>query len=96
VLGLERRGWRRGTPLDGGVQCWLARPVGDGRNAVIGLEPGIAAGDPNILGPQKIHEVRIVSGPVQDYYYQQDGRPFSELDPATISEILRDVHSLTS
>ncbi|NUW42548.1 DUF4132 domain-containing protein [Nonomuraea rhodomycinica] len=44
VLGLERRGWRRGTPQDAGLQFWIERDVPDGRTVTVGLEPGIAVG----------------------------------------------------
>ncbi|WP_214105043.1 WGR and DUF4132 domain-containing protein [Acrocarpospora catenulata] len=44
VVGLERRGWRRGAPQDAGWQGWIERDVPDGRTITIGLDPGIAVG----------------------------------------------------
>ncbi|RVX43858.1 WGR domain-containing protein [Nonomuraea polychroma] len=44
VIGLERRGWRRGVPQDAGWQGWIERDVPDGRTVTIGLDPGIAIG----------------------------------------------------
>ncbi len=44
VIGLERRGWRRGEPQDAGIQCWIERDVPDGRTITIALNPGIAIG----------------------------------------------------
>ncbi|GIH23298.1 hypothetical protein Aph01nite_16080 [Acrocarpospora phusangensis] len=44
VVGLERRGWRRGSPQDAGIQCWIERDVPDGRTITIGIIPGIAVG----------------------------------------------------
>ncbi|MFB4270510.1 DUF4132 domain-containing protein [Nonomuraea sp. GTA35] len=44
VIGLERRGWRRGDPQDAGIQGWIERDVPGGRVVTIGLEPGIAIG----------------------------------------------------
>ncbi|MEV6984166.1 DUF4132 domain-containing protein [Sphaerisporangium sp. NPDC051017] len=44
VIGLERRGWRRGEPQDAGWQSWIERDVPDGRTITIGLNPGIAIG----------------------------------------------------
>ncbi|WP_432930680.1 WGR and DUF4132 domain-containing protein [Microbispora sp. CA-135349] len=44
VIGLERRGWRRGAPQDAGIQGWIERDLPDGRTMTIGLDPGIAIG----------------------------------------------------
>ncbi|SDK81161.1 WGR domain-containing protein, predicted DNA-binding domain in MolR [Nonomuraea maritima] len=44
VIGLERRGWRRGAPQDAGWQCWIERDVPGGRTITIHLDPGIVVG----------------------------------------------------
>ncbi|NJP97645.1 DUF4132 domain-containing protein [Nonomuraea sp. FMUSA5-5] len=44
VIGLERRGWRRGAPQDAGIQYWIERDVPGGRTVTIGFEPGFAIG----------------------------------------------------
>lgn len=44
VIGLERRGWRRGAPQDAGIQLWIERDVPGGGMVTIGLMPGIAIG----------------------------------------------------
>ncbi|MEV0829015.1 DUF4132 domain-containing protein [Nonomuraea rubra] len=44
VVGLERRGWRRGAPQDAGIQGWIERDVPGGRTLTISLDPGIAIG----------------------------------------------------
>ncbi|MFC4119984.1 DUF4132 domain-containing protein [Nonomuraea zeae] len=44
VIGLERRGWRRGSPQDAGWQGWIERDVPGGRTVTVGLDPGISVG----------------------------------------------------
>lgn len=44
VIGLERRGWRRGDPQDAGWQGWIERDVPGGGTVTVGLNPGIAIG----------------------------------------------------
>ncbi|MFI6992612.1 DUF4132 domain-containing protein [Nonomuraea wenchangensis] len=44
VLGLERRGWRRGDPQDAGWQGWIERDVPGGGTVSVGLDPGVAIG----------------------------------------------------
>ncbi|GAA1757614.1 DUF4132 domain-containing protein [Nonomuraea bangladeshensis] len=44
VLGLERRGWRRGHPQDAGWQGWIERDVPGGRTVTVSLDPGVAIG----------------------------------------------------
>ncbi|TYB69168.1 DUF4132 domain-containing protein [Nonomuraea sp. PA05] len=44
VIGLERRGWRRGEPQDAGIQGWIERDLPDGRIFTVHLDPGIAIG----------------------------------------------------
>jgi len=60
VLSLERRGWRRGSPQDAGIQCWIWRSLPDGRAITAGLNPGIAVGYVNELGEvQRFEEIYI-------------------------------------
>ncbi|MFI0424106.1 WGR and DUF4132 domain-containing protein [Spongiactinospora sp. 9N601] len=80
VIGLERRGWRRGAPQDAGIQCWLERDVPGGGSITIGLNPGIAVGDIEFWGEQSL--VGVPTGT-------------DDLDPITLSEILRDLREIT-
>lgn len=53
TLGLTRHGWERGGTYDGGVETDMSYPYGAG-SVTIGLEPGIASGDPEALGELQI------------------------------------------
>ncbi|WP_192781318.1 DUF4132 domain-containing protein [Nonomuraea africana] len=79
VLGLERRGWRRGDPQDAGWQGWIERDVPGGKTVTIGLDPGVAIGYIDVEPEQTL----VVS--------KQD---FDGLDPITASEIMRDLQEL--
>lgn len=59
VIGLERRGWRRGTPQDAGWQGWIERDVPGGRTITIGLDPGIVIGDPDFADEQTLVELGL-------------------------------------
>ncbi|NUW36005.1 DUF4132 domain-containing protein [Nonomuraea sp. SMC257] len=54
VLGLERRGWRRGAPQDAGWQGWIERDVPGGRTVSVGLDPGLAIGYPDFADEQTL------------------------------------------
>ncbi|MEU0567192.1 DUF4132 domain-containing protein [Nonomuraea sp. NPDC005983] len=59
VIGLERRGWRRGAPQDAGWQGWIERDVPDGRTITIGLNPGIAIGYRDFADEQTLEGVAL-------------------------------------
>ncbi|KUL41462.1 DUF4132 domain-containing protein [Actinoplanes awajinensis] len=84
VLGLERRGWRRASPMDGGVQSEIEVPVGDGRIFSLTLSPGIAVGAVDLFPEQTLGSGSL------------GGAVLGRLDPVTTSEILRDLTSLTA
>jgi hypothetical protein len=97
VLGLTSRGWRRGEPQDAGVECWISRRLPEGRNIVIELDPGIAAGIPDELGDQTLETVGVADRP--DQFWIGGPAPtgtFADLDPVTASEVLADLSALTS
>ncbi|MFC4062850.1 WGR and DUF4132 domain-containing protein [Planomonospora corallina] len=79
VLGLERRGWRRGDPQDAGWQGWIERDLPGGRIFTVGLEPGVAVGYVETESEQTLHVSR---------------GDFDGLDPVTASEIMRDLREL--
>ncbi|WP_246636949.1 DUF4132 domain-containing protein [Actinoplanes hulinensis] len=96
LLGLERRGWRRGAPQDGGVQGWFQRDVPDNRHLVLAISPGIAVGAVDVLGDQTVTAVFLA--PASGYHWRrgdQDDR-LSELDPITAAEALRDLTEVLS
>jgi hypothetical protein len=59
VIGLERRGWRRGAPQDAGLQFWLERDVPGGGMITIGLDPGIAIGHLDFADEQTLEGVAL-------------------------------------
>nr|WP_062331658.1 DUF4132 domain-containing protein [Herbidospora sakaeratensis] len=79
VLGLERRGWRRGAPQDAGWQGWIERDLPGGATLTIGLDPGVPIGYVEMEEEQTL----MVSP-----------EHFTGLDPVTASEIMRDLQEL--
>ncbi|MEV7230104.1 DUF4132 domain-containing protein [Polymorphospora sp. NPDC051019] len=97
VLALERRGWSRGEPMDGGVQCWMERPLPGNRTLVVDLDPGIIVGLVTEWKEQKLSEVWINNAPRGDFgRWRAKGLPFGVLDPVTASEVLRELAELTA
>ncbi|MEU9508843.1 DUF4132 domain-containing protein [Micromonospora sp. NPDC048170] len=94
LLGLERRGWRRGAPQDAGVQCWLERAVPGDRAIVVDIEPGIAIGMVGEFAEQKITGVWVNDRPHGDWRGRGRVR-FGDLDPVVASELLRDLAEVT-
>ncbi|MEV0901966.1 DUF4132 domain-containing protein [Actinoplanes sp. NPDC049802] len=85
VLGLERRGWRRERPLDGGVSVQITVSPTAGPGFVLDLDPGIAAGAVDLFPEQTLGEVAHFGGTAV----------LRDLDPVLISEVLRDLQSVT-
>ncbi|SNT64240.1 protein of unknown function [Asanoa hainanensis] len=94
LLGLERRGWRRGEPQDAGVQSWFWRATPDRRAIVIDLDPGIAVGAPDILEEQTVTAVWINTRPDGDWLRPGLTETFDTLDAVTVSEMLRDLNEV--
>ncbi|GAA2206631.1 hypothetical protein GCM10009850_020890 [Nonomuraea monospora] len=59
VIGLERRGWRRGEPQDAGIQGWIERDLPDGRIFTIHLDPGIAIGYLDFADEQSLVDASV-------------------------------------
>jgi hypothetical protein len=99
VLGLERRGWERSAPADGGWQGYLLRELPGGDTLVVELEPGFSAGAAFEMGDQELRQIWI-GGQSRGYtgywrHSENKGPQFSTLDPVTVSEILRDLSEVT-
>ena len=91
VLGLRRSGWEHSAPEDAGIQPSISRPLGSGRHAVIGLDPGIVAGEPDVFPEQTITRVSISGDP---YGSGTREKGDAGLDPVTASELLADLTAL--
>jgi hypothetical protein len=81
LLGLERRGWRRGPVGDGGVVWQLEKEAGALR-ASFTIEPGLYAGDP------KMHPTQI--GRALDFANASTG-PTEDPDPILLAEVVADL-----
>ncbi|BEL06829.1 hypothetical protein Q0Z83_050200 [Actinoplanes sichuanensis] len=87
LLGLERRGWRRDTPEDAGVQNRIERTIA-GRTVIVELDPGIPVGIPDELGDQTLTEIQVST---------TSGRqPFTALGPVAVSEVIRDLKTVVN
>ncbi|MBM7119317.1 WGR and DUF4132 domain-containing protein [Archangium primigenium] len=91
VLGLEARGWRRGAPQDGGVACWMEKPLGPERVAYLDLDPGLFTGMLSESPEQTLGEVMLNS---QSFWNTEGAQPFGILDPILFSELVRDLEGL--
>jgi predicted DNA-binding WGR domain protein len=96
VLGLERFGWERGWPMDGGIQGWMQRRVPGDRTAVIELDPGIIAGSATEWKEQTLEDIWLHDGAVLDGWTRDRCLRFGVLDDVTASELIRDLTSLAS
>lgn len=94
VLGLTRRGWDRAVPEDGGVEPWILRTIPGDRVVVIELDPGIAAGSPDMFPEQRLAGVWISDQPDPEWL-PGTSRRFTGLDSVTASEVLADLTGLT-
>jgi hypothetical protein len=96
LLGMEKRGWHREAPRDAGMQSRLERTIGDGMTVIAEFEPGIAAGGISYFPEQKLQEVWLQHGSAHRWSRGDNGRDaLDQLDPVTVSEILRDLTDLT-
>ena len=94
VLGLTKRGWVRGDPMDNGVENWILRPVPGGGTVVVDLDPGIAIGAVSDFPEQTMTHIWL-SEPGADPWRQNGTRTFGELDPVTASELVSELIGLT-
>ncbi|GAA4496259.1 hypothetical protein GCM10023191_038090 [Actinoallomurus oryzae] len=97
VLALERRGWRRSSPMDAGIQFCVFREVPGGRYVNIKLDHGIVIGRVEDSADQKLEEIRLDDLPEDGYWTpRRTGLPFGDLDPVTASEVLAELAEATS
>ncbi|MEV6636349.1 DUF4132 domain-containing protein [Actinoplanes sp. NPDC051470] len=95
VIGLERRGWKREEPQDGGHQGYIELAMTSDRAVVVSLDPGIAIGAIDIFPEQKLDEIFLSDG--SDRWYRRGGRlPLETLDRIAVSEVIRDLTEVTT
>ncbi|MEU8659663.1 DUF4132 domain-containing protein, partial [Actinoplanes philippinensis] len=84
VLGLESRGWRRGTMRAGRTQISVTPMLADGLE--LELDPGIVHGAVDLVPVQTL-------GPVR---FSGTKATLGTLDPVVVSEVIRDLELLTT
>ena len=92
VLGLSKRGWRRGPPLDGGVVRWMEKPLGPQWLAELQLEEGLSTGDVGETPEQTLGAVRV--RPARQGWSAEHDRPLGALDAVVFSELVHDLEGL--
>jgi predicted DNA-binding WGR domain protein len=95
LLGLERRGWQREAPQDAGHQSYIARDVPGGLSVVVELDPGVAIGAIDMFPEQVLGDI-WVRGPGESHWRRRHQHRFGDLDPVTVSEIIRDLEEVTA
>lgn len=94
LLGMRGKVWERDDPAYSGVTLSIIRALGDSRSVVLDIEPGIVAGSPLEYPEQRVVELRLARTGHEDRTGSHPVPSFAELDPITISEILRDMELL--
>ncbi|MFF9867263.1 DUF4132 domain-containing protein [Streptomyces sp. NPDC013953] len=95
LLGLERRGWRRGEPQDAGVECWLTKELGPQRYLVLNPRDGIAVGAVDVFPEQPLDAVWLHDRPGAWSPPQDSPLRLGDLPPVVLSEALADLTALT-
>ncbi|NRF72238.1 DUF4132 domain-containing protein [Aquincola sp. S2] len=91
VMGLVNRGWERGQAQDAGWVGWFSKPVGDGLEVQLELDPGTVVGDPTHEPKQRIPNLTLRQAGTWD---ASGLVRFERLDPILASELLRDADLL--
>ncbi|SFQ96348.1 WGR domain-containing protein, predicted DNA-binding domain in MolR [Lentzea waywayandensis] len=96
ILSLTKKGWIRGEPQDGGVECWITRPLPSGGALVASLDPGIAVGAIDVFPEVKFTELWFSADGHGYWSSQRNGSGTLEADAITASELLSELESLQS
>ncbi|MGW5344018.1 DUF4132 domain-containing protein [Streptomyces sp. NPDC004050] len=96
LLGLTKRGWERGAPLDNGVERWISRRLGKNCHLVIAPDEGIAVGMVDTYPDQQLETVWLAKRPSDYWPARHQVLTFAELDPVLASEVLADLTELTA
>lgn len=88
LLGLEKRGWQRGAPQDGGISSWLEKPL-EGKTLYLTFQGGIFVGDINSIPSQKLETLLLKNSGFEEL-------EFAALSAIEASEMLRELAQLFS
>ncbi len=91
---LAKRGWRRATLKESGVEPWISRPVSADSAVVVSLDPGMYAGDIRHYPEQRITAVWLDSRPEEHWDADSATTAFGTVDAVTASELLRELTEL--
>ncbi|SEQ30844.1 DUF4132 domain-containing protein [Lentzea albida] len=94
ILSLTKKGWIRGEPQDGGVECWITRPLPSGGALVASLDPGIAVGAIDVFPELKFTELWFSADGHGYWSSQRNASGTLTTDAITASEILSELESL--
>ena len=92
VLGLEARGWRRGTPQDAGWIWDMTKPLGPDLHAILSLDGGLLAGAMAESPPTQTLKDVVLSKNT----WGADPLPLGTLTPLQFTELVRDLVELSS
>ncbi len=99
VFTLEKLGWQRGIPEDGGVFYTHSKPFyGADVSAIVEYEQGVPVGYMEGWDDQNITKCFIIPGIYKpDWYAQHEKQiPLGDVDPVVISEVLNDLNVVAS
>ncbi|MBZ3902009.1 WGR and DUF4132 domain-containing protein [Streptomyces griseiscabiei] len=96
LVGLERRGWRRGQPLDNGIERWISKLLAPNRYAVLIPDDGIAVGYFDPAERQEVEHLWLATRPGDYWPSDPHSVSFEEIDPVAVSELLADLTELTA
>ncbi|MET9227904.1 DUF4132 domain-containing protein [Lentzea sp. NPDC003310] len=96
ILSLTKKGWLRGEPQDGGVECWITRPLPSGGALVGSLDPGIAVGAIDVFPEVKFTELWYSANGHGYWSSQRNAASTLTVDAVTASEVLSELESLQS
>ena len=89
VRGLDRRGWHHGTPQDGGGIWEYIKPLADGREIALSLDPGLIVGAPDLNEDQQLGA--LVVRP-RGTWEANAAEPWSTVSDVAFSELISDVN----
>ncbi|MEU5989269.1 DUF4132 domain-containing protein [Spirillospora sp. NPDC047418] len=96
LLGLVRRGWERGAPMEAGIEWCISRRVSSGLHLVATYDYGIPVGMPGEMGDQVLADVRFAVHPDRYSGRQSAAGVPDGLDPVITSEALADLARVTA